>query len=132
MITYLSYIYRKAGLIRWHELAAFHEESDELFSSHIISRACIETLISSELRYDSLDETLSRIAVTLHHVKDFVSVCHMCFYLIKGLFIPFKPLMDVCLIEESCTFSVVDLRLNFCIWSTHGLVKIVLFIEFLN
>lgn len=66
-----------AAIGRGHELTALGKELHKLGSGHILGTTSIETLVGSELVDYSLNKVIGRrIGIALHHVENFVSVCH--------------------------------------------------------
>ena len=77
MIADFACIYGKT-VFRRHELAAGSEEVDQFGGIHILNRTGVETLVFAEMFDDRFYQFLfCCITVSLHHVKDIMSMCHI-------------------------------------------------------
>lgn len=66
-----------AAIGSWHKLASLGKELHKPGGCHILCTTSIETLVRSKLVDYSLDKVFGRrIGIALHHVENFVSVCH--------------------------------------------------------
>jgi hypothetical protein len=81
-----------AGFACRHEFAALLEEIYQLGSRHPFCRASAETLFGTETPYYGVDELLfCCVTIALHHVENFMSMCHIYILCIVGI-VSFPPI----------------------------------------
>ena len=77
MIADLGHVDGEAAVGGWHEFAAVGQEVYYLLGVESLYRTGVEGLCRAEALDDGLYEALFiLVSVALHHVEDFVSVCH--------------------------------------------------------